>query len=136
MPSDAGDHAKDQHPVLDLLHKTAPLIFWLAMVFAFTLAVMSDPTIVPASANDKINHIIAFAALSILASFAYPKASLIRIFVGLVLFGALIELVQAIPALKRDAELGDLAADAISAAVCLTLVAIFRYIKRLRQTEA
>jgi VanZ family protein len=86
------------------------------------MAVLPHPPEVPGEPNDKVEHIIAFATLAALGSFAYPRAALWRLLAGLSLFGALIEVVQAIPALQRDSDVWDWVADTAAVAVVLALV--------------
>jgi VanZ family protein len=85
------------------------------------MAIMPHPPEVPGHPNDKVEHIVAFATLAMLGSFAYPRASLLRLLVGLSLFGALIEVVQSIPVLHRDSDIWDLVADTVAVAFVLSL---------------
>lgn len=96
--------------------------FWAAALFALVMAALPHPPQLPGAPNDKIQHIAAFLALGTLASLAYPETGAVRIGVGLSLFGALIELVQAIPALHRDSDPLDWIADSAAAAVILVLL--------------
>jgi VanZ family protein len=96
--------------------------FWAATCFAFVMAVLPHPPQVPGEPNDKVEHIIAFATLAALGSLAYPRAALVKLLAGLSLFGALIEVVQAIPALQRDSDVKDWLADTAAVAVVLALV--------------
>lgn len=86
------------------------------------MAVLPHPPEVPGEPSDKVEHIIAFATLAALGSFAFPRAPLLRLLAGLSLFGALIEVVQAIPVLQRDADAMDWVADTVAAGVVLVLV--------------
>ena len=86
------------------------------------MAVVPHPPELPGEPNDKIQHIIAFATLALLGSFAYPRTALIRLLAGLSLFGALIEVVQAIPMLHRDSDLLDWLADTAAVLVVLLIV--------------
>ena len=106
--------------------RTARATFWAAAIFAFVMAVLPHPPEMPGHPNDKVEHIVAFATLAVLASFAYPRATLIRVLVGLSLFGAFIEVVQAIPALQRDSDVWDWVADTAAVAVVLLLVRWWR----------
>jgi VanZ family protein len=106
--------------------RSARLLFWAAASFAFVMAVLPHPPEVPGEPNDKVEHIIAFAILAALGSFAYPRTGLWRLLAGLSLFGALIEIVQAIPALQRDSDVWDWVADTAAVAVVLTLVWLWR----------
>ena len=98
------------------------LLFWAAAIFAFVMAVLPHPPELPGSPSDKLQHIAAFATLGVLGAWAYAGAALLQLFVGLSLFGALIEVVQAIPALHRDSDVKDWIADVIAAALVLLLI--------------
>lgn len=86
------------------------------------MAVLPNPPEVPGHPNDKVQHVVAFGTLALLGSFAYPRTSIINLLVRLSLFGAFIEIVQAIPVLHRDCDLFDWLADTIAAASVLLLV--------------
>ena len=90
------------------------------------MAVLPHPPEVPGNPNDKVQHIAAFATLSVLGTFAYPRTSLINLLLRLSLFGAFIEVVQAIPVLHRDSDVWDWAADTIAVIVVLLLVRFWR----------
>jgi len=97
------------------------------MVFAFAMAINPHPPQVPGAPNDKVQHIIAFATLAALGAWAYPKTSLFSLAAGLSLFGALIEVVQAIPALHRDSDVLDWLADTTA---CGLVLLLFRWRRR------
>lgn len=102
--------------------RVARTLFWAAAALAFVMAVLPHPPEVPGHPNDKVQHVIAFATLALLGSFAYPRTPLVKLLICLSLFGAFIELVQAIPALHRDCDLFDWLADTIAAAAVMLLV--------------
>lgn len=93
------------------------IAFVTAAVFAFVMAVLPQPPRLPGEPGDKLLHILAFAVLALLATLAFPARRVRTIVAGLAVFGALIEGVQAIPALGRDSELADLVADVAAAAL-------------------
>lgn len=97
-------------------------LFWSAAAFAFVMAVIPHPPELPGAPSDKVQHIAAFATLALLGSRAYHSTAQAKILVRLALFGALIEVVQAIPALHRDSDVMDWLADVVSAAAALLLV--------------
>lgn len=99
--------------------RTTRSIFWAAACFAFIMAVLPHPPEVPGHPNDKVQHIAAFATLALLGSFAYPRTPLTKLLLWLSLFGAAIEVVQAIPVLHRDSDVLDWFADTIAVAVVL-----------------
>ena len=113
-----------------IIRRLLPLAFWSASLFAFVMAVLPKPPNLPGDPSDKVQHILAFTVLAALASAAYPRAHMLRIGLGLSAFGALIELVQSIPALHRDAELIDWVADTAAAFIVLILVSLLRARRR------
>jgi VanZ family protein len=108
------------------LRRLLPYVFWAAALFAFVMATLPKPPQLPGEPSDKIQHILAFTVLAALAAAAYPRTSLLKIGLGLSAFGALIEIVQMIPILHRDAEFVDWIADTAAAAVVLLLAGILR----------
>jgi hypothetical protein len=96
------------------------LALWLAVAFTLLMAWLPKPPAVPFDPPDKVQHSLAFAVLTFLASVAYPNLRPGRRVAVLAGLGALIELVQAIPALHRDAEFLDWAAD-MAAILAVTL---------------
>src|SRR5207245_7102623 len=87
--------------------RTVRALFWAAACFAFVMAVLPHPPEVPGHPNAKLQHVAAFATLALLGSFAYPRATLTSLLVRLSLFGAPIEVIQAIPILHRDSDVLD-----------------------------
>ena len=98
-------------------------LFWLLLAFALTMALLPKPPQLPIDRfGDKFEHMLAFAALAGVANLAWRRTS--RWWIGLQLsaFGALIEVLQAIPSLHRDSDARDWIADTL-AIVAATLVA-------------
>lgn len=106
--------------------RTARAAFWVAAVFTLVMGVLPHPLEVPGNPSDKLQHIAAFATLSVLGSFAYPQLALVALGLRLSLFGAFIEIVQAIPALHRDSDIMDWLADTAAVGVVLAVVALLR----------
>jgi hypothetical protein len=105
-------------------------LFWVAALFAFVMAVLPHPPQLPDAPNDKVQHIIAFATLTLLGSWAYRTTSPLKLLVGLSLFGAAIEVVQDLPILHRDSELLDWMADTAAVSVVLLLILVVRRLSR------
>jgi hypothetical protein len=99
--------------------------FVAALAFTLLMAWLPRPPHLPIE-SDKFWHVTAFVTLSFLASFAFPNAPPARIGERLSFLGALIELVQNIPALHRDCDIMDWVADTIAIAVTLTIVLCVR----------
>lgn len=112
------------------MQRLALVLFWAALPLSLIIASLPHPVSVPGNPDDKVQHVIAFAVLALLAALAYPRTNLFTLLLGLSAFGALIELAQAIPALNREPSWLDLAADIVSAAFVLGAVFAARRIYR------
>jgi VanZ family protein len=97
-------------------------LFWAAALFAFVMAILPHPPNIPLHPSDKIQHVTAFAVLAALGAWAYPSARLRALALRLSLFGALIEIVQAIPVLHRDSDVVDWIADTLACSLVLLLI--------------
>ncbi|WP_077512360.1 hypothetical protein [Sphingomonas sp. LM7] len=106
------------------------LAFWAALAFAFVMAVLPHPPQLPGEPTDKIQHVLAFTVLTALACAAWPAASRLRLLLALSGFGALIELVQAIPALHRSADWRDWLADTGAILAVLAIAAAIHRVRR------
>ena len=102
------------------------LLFWSAALFALVMASLPKPPQLPGQPSDKIQHIMAFLTLAALAAAAFPRTPLLRIGLGLSAYGALIEFIQMIPMLHRDADAADWAADTAAAALVLFIAYLIR----------
>lgn len=60
---------------------------------------------------DKANHALAFAVLTLVSALGWPRLGLGRLAVIMLLGGIVIELVQGLPVVGRDADGWDVAAD-------------------------
>ncbi len=94
------------------------------------MATLPQEATLPGYPNAMLLHIIAFTVLALLVAIAYPRTRLMTLLVGLSAFGALIEVVQMIPALGRTASWIDWAADTIAAAAVLGCVYLYRRLTR------
>jgi hypothetical protein len=114
-------------PVQKRTVRLVPLaLFYGALVFAVVMATLPHPPRVPGDPVDKVQHIIAFATLAWLGAAAYPRMPLPRLGERLSFLGALIEVVQSIPALHRDCDIMDWVADTLAIGVVLLLVGLAR----------
>jgi hypothetical protein len=106
------------------------LLFWLACAFAVVMALLPSPPEVAPHIGDKIQHMVAFAVLAMLANLAFPLSPRLRLIERLSFLGALIEVAQSIPALHRDCDIFDWIADTSSVVVvtglCVGLLALAR----------
>ena len=98
-----------------------------AIGFTLFMAFEPHPPALPIDSwGDKFEHSLAFVVLTVLACASFPKAGLLRIGERLSFLGALIEVVQSIPALHRDCDILDWVTDTAAIAVVLIVVLVFR----------
>jgi hypothetical protein len=107
--------------------------FWAACMFAFVMAVVPHPPILPGHPSDKLQHVFAFLVLAVLGWLAYPATKKRKLLLGLMAFGALIEFAQAIPALHRDADPLDWLADSAASLTVFVIIAAWGYFHTTRE---
>ncbi|RYD99286.1 MAG: hypothetical protein EOP61_14710 [Sphingomonadales bacterium] len=115
-----------------LYRRFAVPVFWTVLAFVYAIAIMPSPDAPDLGAGDKVNHIAAFLTLSFLGRAGYRFRPVWQLAIGLSLFGALIELTQSIPILRRDGNISDWAADsaAIIVALAISLACERRFLVR------
>lgn len=107
------------------LSDLAALGFWLCVAGAVTLALLPHPPHFP-EFGDKAQHMLAFGTLALLGSFAFPRQPKVRLGERLSFLGALVEVLQSIPALHRSCDIRDWIADTIAVAAVLGLLHLLR----------
>lgn len=90
-------------------------LFWACVAGVLVLSLLPVPEQLPSTGWDKSNHLLGFGVLAFLGGLAYPRQTL-PVLAGLLTYGALIEVLQAMTP-HRYAEWGDLLADALGVAV-------------------
>ncbi|MDP4547627.1 MAG: VanZ family protein [Marinobacter sp.] len=101
-----------------LLHQTRlwQAVLFLSLAAILYLATTSQSYPIPSSDNDKINHFIAFAELTIVTRLAWPRLAFYWYVPALLGFGFVLEAIQAtLP--YRDFSLADVLADALGIAI-------------------
>ena len=105
----------------------ARLAFWAALLFAVAMAILPAPPHTPIDQfGDKVQHMLAFGTLAALAAAGFAQTPLLRIAERLSFLGAMIEVVQSIPAVHRDCDIMDWAADTIMILLVLAVAAPIR----------
>ncbi|SMC48785.1 hypothetical protein [Novosphingobium sp. B1] len=113
------------------LSRLSRALFWPALIFALVMAVLPKPPQLPGpELGDKIQHMLAFFTLTVLAGVGWPQTRLGKAALYLSMFGAGIEVVQAIPALHRDSDWRDWVADSFAIFIALVPVTVFRHFAR------
>ncbi len=103
-----------------------------AALFTFAMAVAppgAGPELLP---WDKAQHFLAFYVLAVLGAAAFPRQAILIPALALVAFGGLIELVQALPFVGRDAEVGDWLADGVGVLFALAPLGLARWRAQVR----
>ena len=88
------------------------VVFVAAAAFTLWRALLPGDDSVGLIPWDKAKHFIVFYGLTVLAVLALPASRFWRIGAVLLAFGGLIEILQAVPVIGRDASAGDILADA------------------------
>jgi len=104
------------------LQRIARSALWPLLAFTTFMALSPHPPAMPIDRlGDKFTHMTAFAVLTLLSRLAYPATSPWRVLERMALFGALIEVFQAIPSLHRTCDWSDWLADMIATLTVLVL---------------
>lgn len=98
-------------------------VFWAALVFTMMMATAPMPPAI-GTPSDKVNHVIAFFVLTGLHQISYPDFGFWKRMALMAAVGGLIELVQMVPSLNRDADWMDWAADVGAAVAASCLVSL------------
>ena len=111
---------------MEHVRRIAKPLFWAALLFAYVAAIMPAAEAPKIAQSDKVEHMIAFFTLSVLARLGFRAASAMRVVLMLAVFGALIEVTQTIPALHRDGNVADWLADcaAIAAGLLIAMLVL------------
>jgi len=117
------------------LRRLFVIAFWGALLFAYVDAILPGKDAISLSVWDKLNHMIAFFVITFLARAAYPRIPIFRLFLMMAVFGAFIELSQAIPFIHRDAEWDDWFADMVATLVALIVAWPFAILADKRRTR-
>jgi VanZ family protein len=106
------------------------LLFWAAALFALVMALIPRPPPVPGHPSDKVLHVLAFATLGLLGTFAYPRFRALQLIAALSLFGALIEILQGTALIHRDRDVFDWVADTVACGVVVLALRLWQARKR------
>ena len=97
-----------------------------ALGMTLFMALQPHPPKLPIDSwGDKFEHSLAFVTLTILSVASFPAAKLFRVGERLSFLGALIEVVQSIPALHRDCDIFDWLTDTAAIATVLLVVLLW-----------
>ena len=101
------------------------LLLAIASLTACVMAFLPHPPRVPGDPADTILHALAFAALAFLARMSFRSSSAWGLALCLAGLGLMIECVQLIPSLGREASLRDWYVDVAASVAVLALLPLF-----------
>jgi hypothetical protein len=111
-------------------------VFLLLLATVLYLTLMPSPPHVELDDlpyGDKIEHFLAFGALTVAARFGFPRMAGWLVLERLSFLGAMIEVVQGSPGLHRDCDWRDWAADTLGVLVALAGVRVLFILYRSLQ---
>lgn len=113
-----------------LAERVFSLLFWLTVAIAVVLASLPSPIALPGNPSDKLLHALAFFVLASLAVFAFPRARIGILLLGLGALGGAIELIQGTTQIGRQASWLDWLADLGGAGLALAILGMTRALSR------
>lgn len=117
-----------------MINQIPKLAFWAALIVTLYFALSPSPPVLVA--NDKSQHILAFATLTALFCWAYPKTRWFWVLGSLALIGGAIEIAQGIPGLNRSSDLADWYADLAAAALTIVMIRVIMWMMNSRNVRA
>ncbi|MBU0825118.1 MAG: teicoplanin resistance protein VanZ [Alphaproteobacteria bacterium] len=117
-----------------MINQIPKIAFWAALIVTLYFALSPAPPVLVA--NDKSQHILAFATLTALFCWAYPKAKWFWVLGSLALIGGAIEIAQGIPVLNRSSDLADWYADVAAAALTIVMIRVIMWMMNSRNVRA
>lgn len=115
------------------LKSMARWALWPLVAFTVFMALSPNPPHMPIDRmGDKFTHMTAFAVLTLIVRLGYPAVPAMRVLERMALFGALIEVFQAIPELHRDCDWRDWVADMVATSAVLALYGLTTRRRRSR----
>lgn len=114
------------------LTRLAPHLFWLMISFITLFLLMEQSKSTPLFPHiDKVIHAIIFAILTAVGYLAYAKHSK-WLYLGIIVYGAITEVLQGTYTQTRLASIGDWLADIAGVLLCATLI---NFLNRLSQSN-
>lgn len=116
------------HKIILLITRLMPIIFGCSLLFTAFMALIPAPDVPDVfSFWDKAQHTFAFVVLTTMGSLSFPK-KLKTVCVGLLLYGASIELMQIFFTSTRVGEISDFIADSFGITIGLGIYLLVKKI--------
>jgi VanZ family protein len=129
------------HPVMQpgLRYRRSWMFLGVVMLLTVAVICLAPMAKLPVvNVSDKIEHTLAFGWIAFWFACIVVRRDLVWVGLGVVLFGGLIELAQGYMGLGRQADMKDLAADALGvlAGIALALTPLGRWVRWLETQMA
>lgn len=123
---------------IDILfhHRLWQVALFGAALMTIIAANLPAPLPLPFSPGDKALHFIAFCVLTFLARLGWPRTRAVRVFLGLSMLGAAIEVLQHLLRMGREASLLDWVADIAAIVLMLGAIEVFRRLSQAFSRKA
>jgi len=102
-------------PVSRRLSLLAKIGLGLALLFITVQSLVPSSESLAPALSDKLLHLVAYAGVAGLAGAAWPELSLKKIFIGAVVWGLMIEILQMVMPFGREGSVLDIVANTIGA---------------------
>ena len=112
-----------------MVHRLSRIAFCMMCVAVAVLSLLPSAALPPTSIGDKAEHVIAYAVLGLLGA-ASSERSVMRVILGLAIFGLAIEMLQTFPP-GRSPDPLDVVADLAGAALGCGLTILLRQMTSL-----
>jgi len=111
-----------------IILRSMPMFFFVGVIFTTIMALLPSPQ-VPGVLQfwDKAQHFLAYTVLSVTGSLAFPK-KLALVSLGLMIHGALVEIMQLTLTTTRSGEVLDWLADGIGILTGIVACTAFSYV--------
>lgn len=96
--------------LIPLIVRIMPLLFGACLVFTIVMALIPSDALMQLNLWDKARHALAFAVLALTGSLAYASKTKV-VYIGLILYGAGIEVMQSVFTSTRIGQTTDILAD-------------------------
>ena len=93
-----------------------PLLFGACLVFTIVMALIPSDVLMQFNLWDKAQHALAFAVLTLTGSLAYANKTKV-VYIGLILYGVIIEVMQNTLTSTRFGGVSDILADSVGMAI-------------------
>ena len=116
--------------LITLAIRIMPLLFGACLVFTVMMALIPGDALMQFNLWDKAQHALAFAVLTLTGSLAYANKTK-AVYIGLILYGVIIEVMQNVLTSTRFSGVSDVLADGVGMAIGFVIYLAVRKVFRV-----